>query len=55
MPKRLPDISKIQQLIGYQPTLYLPEMLVTRVRLHFPGCAQALAYVVVTNLEVISI
>jgi UDP-glucose 4-epimerase len=27
MPRRLPDISKIQRLIGYWPTLDLPEML----------------------------
>jgi UDP-glucose 4-epimerase len=27
MPARLPDISKIQQLIGYKPSLNLPEML----------------------------
>jgi UDP-glucose 4-epimerase len=27
MPRRLPDISKIQSLIDYQPTLDLPEML----------------------------
>ena len=27
MPRRLPDISKIQALIGYRPTLRLPEML----------------------------
>lgn len=27
MPRRLPDISKIQRLIGYQPSLDLPEML----------------------------
>jgi UDP-glucose 4-epimerase len=27
MPRRLPDISKIQNLIGYQPTLSLSEML----------------------------
>jgi UDP-glucose 4-epimerase len=27
MPHRLPDISKLQRLIGYQPTLELPEML----------------------------
>jgi UDP-glucose 4-epimerase len=27
MPRRLPDISKIQRLIGYRPTLDLPEML----------------------------
>ena len=27
MPRRLPDITKIQRLIGYQPTLDLPEML----------------------------
>lgn len=27
MPRRLPDISKIQRLIGYKPTLDLPEML----------------------------
>jgi UDP-glucose 4-epimerase len=27
MPRRLPDISKIQRLIGYSPTLDLPEML----------------------------
>lgn len=27
MPRRLPDISKIQALIGYRPTLDLPEML----------------------------
>lgn len=27
MPRRLPDISKIQRLIGYQPSLELPDML----------------------------
>jgi UDP-glucose 4-epimerase len=27
MPRRLPDISKIQSLIGYRPTLTLREML----------------------------
>ena len=27
MPRRLPDISKIQALIGYRPTLRLPQML----------------------------
>ena len=27
MPRRMPDISKIQRLIGYQPMLDLPEML----------------------------
>jgi UDP-glucose 4-epimerase len=27
MPRRLPDISKIQRLIGYRPTFDLPEML----------------------------
>ena len=27
MPRRLPDISKIQELIGYRPTLDLPDML----------------------------
>jgi len=27
MPHRLPDISKLQRLIGYQPSLDLPEML----------------------------
>jgi UDP-glucose 4-epimerase len=27
MPRRLPEISKIHRLIGYQPTLDLPEML----------------------------
>jgi len=27
MLRRLPDISKIQELIGYRPTLDLPEML----------------------------
>jgi UDP-glucose 4-epimerase len=27
MPRRMPDISKIQRLIGYQPVLDLPEML----------------------------
>lgn len=27
MPRRLPDLSKIQRLIGYRPTLDLPEML----------------------------
>ncbi len=26
MPRRAPDISKIQQLIGYQPVLDLPDM-----------------------------
>jgi nucleoside-diphosphate-sugar epimerase len=27
MPRRAPDISKIQRLIGYRPVLDLPEML----------------------------
>jgi UDP-glucose 4-epimerase len=27
MPRRLPDLTKIRQLIGYQPRLELPEML----------------------------
>lgn len=27
MPRRLPDISKLQRLIGYQPSLDLPDML----------------------------
>ncbi len=27
MPRRLPDLTKIQKLIGYQPTMDLPEML----------------------------
>ena len=27
MPQRLPDLSKIQALVGYCPTLWLPEML----------------------------
>jgi len=27
MPRRLPDTTKVQQLIGYRPTLQLPEML----------------------------
>jgi len=27
MPRRLPDITKIQQLVGYRPVLELPEML----------------------------
>lgn len=27
MPRRLPDLSKIRDLIGYQPTLDLPAML----------------------------
>jgi UDP-glucose 4-epimerase len=27
MPRRLPDISKIQRVIGYKPTLDLPQML----------------------------
>jgi UDP-glucose 4-epimerase len=27
MPRRLPDISKIQRVLGYRPTLDLPEML----------------------------
>lgn len=27
MPRRLPDISKVHELIGYEPTLDLPEML----------------------------
>jgi UDP-glucose 4-epimerase len=27
MGRRLPDISKIQRLIGYKPSLDLPEML----------------------------
>ncbi len=27
MPRRLPDISKLERLIGYQPTLDLPQML----------------------------
>jgi UDP-glucose 4-epimerase len=28
MPRRLPDISKLERLIGYQPTLDLPQMLI---------------------------
>ena len=36
MPRRLPDISKIQQLIGYKPTLDLPEML-DRVIAYYRG------------------
>jgi len=27
MPRRVPNISKIQQLTGYRPVLDLPEML----------------------------
>jgi UDP-glucose 4-epimerase len=27
MPRRLPELSKIQALVGYRPTLRLPEML----------------------------
>ena len=27
MPRRLPDIARLQELIGYRPTLDLPEML----------------------------
>jgi UDP-glucose 4-epimerase len=27
MPRRMPDISKIERLIGYRPVLDLPEML----------------------------
>jgi UDP-glucose 4-epimerase len=34
MPRRLPDISKIQRLIGYRPTLDLPEML-ERIIAHY--------------------
>jgi len=34
MPRRLPDITKIQRLIGYQPTLTLPEMLEQIIAFH---------------------
>jgi UDP-glucose 4-epimerase len=34
MPRRLPDISKLQRLIGYRPRLDLPEML-TRIIAHY--------------------
>jgi UDP-glucose 4-epimerase len=34
MPRRLPDISKLQRLIGYRPGLGLPEML-TRIIAHY--------------------
>jgi UDP-glucose 4-epimerase len=34
MPRRLPDISKLQRLIGYRPRLGLPEML-TRIIAHY--------------------
>ncbi len=32
MPQRLPNISKIERLIGYRPTLDLTEMLVHIIR-----------------------
>jgi UDP-glucose 4-epimerase len=34
MPKRLPDVSKIHRLIGYRPTLDLPEMLERIIAYH---------------------
>ncbi len=42
MPRRLPDLSKIRKLIGYQPSLDLPAMLeriiaYERKRLHAPA------------------
>lgn len=44
IPRRLPDISKIQDLIGYAPTLDLPDMLqriisYCRVQLELPASA----------------
>jgi UDP-glucose 4-epimerase len=34
MPRRLPDIAKIEKLIGYKPSLELPEML-ERIIVHY--------------------
>ena len=34
MPRRLPDIGRIQSLVGYQPTVDLDETL-TRIIEHF--------------------
>jgi UDP-glucose 4-epimerase len=34
MPRRVPDISKVQALVGYAPTVDLDEIL-TRVIEHF--------------------
>ncbi|HMF61813.1 MAG TPA: hypothetical protein VK595_15645, partial [Vicinamibacterales bacterium] len=34
MPRRVPDISRIQSLVGYEPTVQLDEIL-TRVIEHF--------------------
>ena len=34
MPRRVPDISKIRALVGYEPTVELDEIL-TRVIEHF--------------------
>jgi UDP-glucose 4-epimerase len=34
MPRRVPDISKVQALVGYTPTVELDEIL-TRVISHF--------------------
>jgi UDP-glucose 4-epimerase len=39
MPRRMPDISKIQRLIGYRPALGLPEML-ERVIAHERECGR---------------
>jgi UDP-glucose 4-epimerase len=43
MPRRLPDISKIQALIGYQPTLDLPEMLERIIAFERQRSARAVA------------
>ena len=42
MPRRLPDISKLQELIGYRPTMDLPEMI-DRVIEHERGSVPSVA------------
>jgi UDP-glucose 4-epimerase len=37
MPRRLPDITKIEQLIGYRPSVDLPAML-ERIIVHYQRC-----------------
>ena len=37
MPRRLPDITKIEQLIGYRPSIDLPTML-ERIIMHYQQC-----------------
>jgi UDP-glucose 4-epimerase len=41
MPRRLPDISKLHRLIGYRPTLSLPEILARTIGYYRQKLGQA--------------